>query len=398
MRLTMKWLGILRTLPLMCQIPITVFVLALASLPAAGGSSVFPEKARTHASVTVVSHRMRRPTPEEVGRAAGLKIRRELALQRQRDLVRRDEGEPAGSHETFVPETSGRRAPLQGRESTLRRARAEGQAEASAPQFVRTRLLAPAPPLRGSLASLERQNERLDADGLERIEDETDLSSRIAHKLLVPVPVSADLTVNSDLPEHHRYCRPWTARFLADLARMHATLFHRPLEVSSAVRTVEYQEHLRLINGNAAPAEGDIVSPHLTGAAVDIAKKGLSQQEISWMRRWLLPLEIAGKIDVEEEFEQACFHVTVYRNYVPSRPLERFRFTHQHREDVEGGFFLRKKPLSRMDSVGSRSETAVARPGRAKSRSDSSARSKPGSDQPSEPGSAAKPAQSAFAG
>lgn len=121
MRLTMKWLGILRTLPLMCQIPITVFVLALASLPAAGGSSVFPEKARTHASVTVVSHRMRRPTPEEVGRAAGLKIRRELALQRQRDLVRRDEGEPAGSHETFVPETSGRRAPLQGRESTLRR-------------------------------------------------------------------------------------------------------------------------------------------------------------------------------------------------------------------------------------------------------------------------------------
>ncbi len=56
--------------------------------------------------------------------------------------------------------------------------------------------------------------------------------------------------------------------------------------------------------------------------------------------------------------------------------LERFRFTHQHREDVEGGFYFhpndedlslgtpeRKKPLSRVDSVSSRIETAVARDG-----------------------------------
>ena len=37
------------------------------------------------------------------------------------------------------------------------------------------------PPLRGSRESLERQNERLDADGLERIEDEADLADRIEH-------------------------------------------------------------------------------------------------------------------------------------------------------------------------------------------------------------------------
>lgn len=71
------------------------------------------------------------------------------------------------------------------------------------------------PPLRGSLSSLERQNDRADAEGLERIEDEDDLSDRIAHKFLIPVPVSAALTVNGNLPEHHRYCRPWTARFLS---------------------------------------------------------------------------------------------------------------------------------------------------------------------------------------
>jgi len=75
--------------------------------------------------------------------------------------------------------------------------------------------------LRGSLASLERQNERIEADGLERILDEEDLESRIEHKLLVPLPASAALAVNPNLSETHRYCRPWTARFLADLARAH---------------------------------------------------------------------------------------------------------------------------------------------------------------------------------
>jgi len=176
------------------------------------------------------------------------------------------------------------------------------------------------PPLRGSLTSLERQNEKAEAEGLERIADEDDLSDRIARKFLVPVPASAALTVTANLSEHHRYCRPWTARFLSDLARAHAAQFHSSLEVSSAVRTVEYQKRLMEVNGNAAAAEGDVVSPHLTGATIDIAKSGMSRLEIGWMRSWLLPLQTAAKIDVEEEFQQACFHITVYKSYVPPRP------------------------------------------------------------------------------
>jgi hypothetical protein len=175
-------------------------------------------------------------------------------------------------------------------------------------------------PLRGSFESLARQNEKSEADGLERIENEDDLADRIAHKLLVPVPVSSALTINGNLPENHRYCRPWTASFLSDLARAHAAQFHRSLEVSSAVRTVEYQKRLITTNGNAAAAEGDIVSPHLTGATIDIVKQGLSRQELAWMRAHLLALEQAGKIDVEEEFQQSCFHITVYRGYIPPLP------------------------------------------------------------------------------
>lgn len=179
------------------------------------------------------------------------------------------------------------------------------------------------PPLKGSLASLERQNERLTSEGLERILNENDLAARIANHLLVPVPVSDALTVNPDLPINHRYCRPWTAQFLADLARDHEAVFHRPLEVSSAVRTVQYQRELMRINGNAAPAEGDIVSPHLTGATIDIAKNGLTRDEMKWMRHRLLQLEDEGKIDVEEEFRQSCFHITVYTSYAPPQPMRR---------------------------------------------------------------------------
>jgi hypothetical protein len=177
-------------------------------------------------------------------------------------------------------------------------------------------------PLRGSYQSLERQNQRLEAEGLERIEDDRDLEGRIAHKVLVPLPASGNLSIYKDLPAQRRYCRPWTARFLSDLAAAHNRAFHRPIEVSSAVRTVDYQKRLMGSNGNAAPAEGDVVSPHLTGAAVDLPKDGYSRQELAWMRRRLLSLQQAGKIDVEEEFQQACFHVTVYKNY-PARTADR---------------------------------------------------------------------------
>jgi len=176
------------------------------------------------------------------------------------------------------------------------------------------------PPLRGSLASLERQNKRLEAEGLQRIEDKSDLENRIAHRLLVPLPVSGGLTVNPSLPDVRRYCRPWTAEFLSDLARMHDAVFHRSLRVDSAVRTVDYQQRLRRINANAAPATGNIASPHETGATIDIGKRGMTWREIGWMRHYLLTLQDKGLIDVEEEFRQACFHITVYDTYGRLKP------------------------------------------------------------------------------
>jgi len=44
----------------------------------------------------------------------------------------------------------------------------------------------------------------------------------------------------------------------------------------------------------------------------------MNRQELGWMRNWLLAQQLAGTIDVEEEFKQSCFHITVYKNYSSS--------------------------------------------------------------------------------
>jgi hypothetical protein len=180
----------------------------------------------------------------------------------------------------------------------------------------RGRLIVP-PPLKGSHEILVHQNEVADRDGLDRIHDDEDLLNMRSERLLVAIPTDTDLQVDERLPLNRRYCRPWTAQFLATFARAYYAHFHSSLQVNSAVRTVEFQQHLVHVNGNAAPAEGDTASPHLTGQAVDIAKHGLSLTEIAWVRGYLLPLVQEGKIDVEEEFQQSCFHISVYKKYLP---------------------------------------------------------------------------------
>ena len=170
----------------------------------------------------------------------------------------------------------------------------------------------------GSHAILLHQNEMADQDGLGRVQNDADLDSMRARGMLVALPLSAGLGVDDRLPGNRRFTRPWTASFLNDLARAHYARFHSPLQVNSAVRTVEFQQHLVHVNGNAAPADGDTASPHLTGQAIDLAKRGMPLAEIAWMRGYLLPLIESGKIDVEEEFQQSCFHISVYRRYSPS--------------------------------------------------------------------------------
>jgi len=172
-------------------------------------------------------------------------------------------------------------------------------------------------PLRGSHQVLVHQNRMADDAGLSRLRNDAELKRLRAQHLLVGFPVSASLRLNPALPANRRCARPWTVRFAADMAHAFYARFGKPLQVNSAARTVAYQLRLQRSNGNAAAVAGEGASPHLTGQAIDFGKRGMSAAQLAWMRATLLPLMGSGKIDVEEEFQQACFHISVYRSYQP---------------------------------------------------------------------------------
>lgn len=230
----------------------------------------------------------------------------------------------ARKHGTAALQAAAHEAQIESAQEAIRNEPAAGQPVNTASLYLPQIPVHPMnlPPMRGTRESLVRQNQRADQEGLARIQDDADITELLHHGLLVSLPVADGLHADPRLPENRRYCRPFTARFLSDLSRAYYARFHAGLQVNSAVRTVAYQRHLLRVNGNAAPADGDIASPHLTGATIDIAKKGLSPLQVEWMRSYLSPLERAGKVDVEEEFYQSCFHISVYQSYVGARPAE----------------------------------------------------------------------------
>ncbi|MEO6828169.1 MAG: DUF5715 family protein [Acidobacteriaceae bacterium] len=190
--------------------------------------------------------------------------------------------------------------------------------------------------LRGSHEVLVHQNIIADVEGLSRIENDAQLGAMVRAGELVALPASSALLVDPRLPSNRRYCRTWTAKFLRDLSRAHEKVFGDPLQLTSAVRTIEFQRHLAHYNGNAAPAYGDTASPHLTGQAIDLGKKGMSRHEVAWMRAVLGRLQAAGKLDVEEEFKQACFHISVYKTYAPHVPLPAIQVADGEPASMEG--------------------------------------------------------------
>jgi hypothetical protein len=197
------------------------------------------------------------------------------------------------------------------------------------------RLLVP-PPMRGTREILVHQNLMADEEGLRRVQDDDDLRRMRADRMLVDFQDTAALHVNAEMGADRRCARPWAVRFVDNIAQAYYTRFHEPLQLNSAVRTVAYQVRLRRVNGNAAGIDGDVASPHLTGEAIDFGKHGMSMAQIAWMRAYLRPLMQDGKVDVEEEFQQACFHISVYRSYAPDLPVMRGRYARNDYPQVQG--------------------------------------------------------------
>jgi len=171
------------------------------------------------------------------------------------------------------------------------------------------------PVFRPSRDSLLRQNEEIDRLELPRIQNQAELEQLIASQELVPIVAGQTLRFDPRLDPDRRYCRPWTRDFLDDLSDAYYKQYRSPIQVNSAVRTVQVQKKLRRHNRNAAPEKGETASSHLAGITVDIQRRGMTKQQVAWMEQYMMPLKDQGLVEPEEERHQWVFHVAVSGRY-----------------------------------------------------------------------------------
>ena len=177
--------------------------------------------------------------------------------------------------------------------------------------------------LKGSHDSLLRQNAEIDRLQLPRIQNNQALEGLIARDELVALPENHAIRIDPRIEPSRRYCRPWTRDFLEGLGQAYYKEFRQPIQVNSAVRTVEQQERLARTNHNAAPADGETASSHRAGLTVDIAKRGMTRRQLAYVEGYLVNMRNLGLVEAVEERRQACFHVMVSDRYTAWRDSEK---------------------------------------------------------------------------
>ncbi len=176
-------------------------------------------------------------------------------------------------------------------------------------------LTAAAATLRANSQSQIIQNEQADHDRLSRMDDQEMIARFARLRLLVPVDDQTRNFYVHNIPDQRRYLRPWAKLFLERLSRQFHSHFGKPLRITSMVRSEEHQRALQGRNPNAAAPVGEKRSAHLTGACIDISKKGMSRSEMRWVRQVLSSLKEKGYLYAVEEFTIPNFHIMVHRNY-----------------------------------------------------------------------------------
>ena len=179
------------------------------------------------------------------------------------------------------------------------------------------------PLFRGSHDMLVKQNQIIDQLELPRIADDDELEQVIENEELVQLKESRSLKIAANLTETRRYCKPWTRDFVEDFSQAFYDEFGKPIQVNSAVRTMQQQKKLRRRNRNAGPIDGDTASTHMAGITLDISKRGLTKKQHQWIEQYFLPLRNQGLIDPIEERRQPVFHVVVFDRYTEWRESQR---------------------------------------------------------------------------
>ncbi len=159
------------------------------------------------------------------------------------------------------------------------------------------------------------QNKRADAENLSRMKNVAMVRRFAKAGLLVRVPRRTRYYYTRYIPSKYSYLRPWSKLFLDRLSRQYYARFKKKLRITSMVRTVALQNSIAKRNKNAAAAYGPRRSSHLTGATLDISKKGMNAKQLAWMRRVLHSLRQSGYLYAVEEFQQPTFHIMVHKKY-----------------------------------------------------------------------------------
>lgn len=101
------------------------------------------------------------------------------------------------------------------------------------------------------------------------------------------------------------FVRPWVPQSLETLTGDFHRTFGVRLKVTSLVRTNERHRQVQKTTTSAARA---VPSAHLTGAAVDISFRGLTPEQIRWLRRRSVGLVKNRQAVVFEEISGGNFH------------------------------------------------------------------------------------------
>ncbi len=171
------------------------------------------------------------------------------------------------------------------------------------------------PNLRADSQSQAEQNRLADDDHLSRMQDQAMVARWARLQLLVPVKEKTRSYYLHAVASDYRYLRPWAHLLLERLSQQYRNRFGKQLRVTSLMRTVSYQKSLARRNANAAPSTGPTASVHLTGACLDISKKGMTRTQQRWVRNVLSRLHDRKYLYAIEEFRQPAFHVLVHRRY-----------------------------------------------------------------------------------
>ena len=160
--------------------------------------------------------------------------------------------------------------------------------------------------LRGSPASLDRQNQQARAHNFTYLETAADVHQFVAAGYLVPVEPNENLRVLSSVS--FPYARPASRLFLERLSQQYRAACGERLVVTSLTRPHSHQ-----------PPNASSRSVHPTGMAIDL-RVSQNAQCRSWLESTLLSLEAQGVLEAIREYHPPHYHLTVfpdpYRDHV----------------------------------------------------------------------------------